>query len=84
MAHYSISCVKVLAATRYKLKLFSIPNYSLISSSLAFWAQTQNRMTNFSLTEAGTMCSLPEELMVERSIWFSSSLPIRRKHTSPT
>ena len=58
--------------------------FSLIWSSVAFCAQTQKRMTNFSLTEAGTMCSLPEELIVERSIWFSSSLPIRRKHTSPT
>ncbi len=55
-----------------------------MSSSVAFWAQTQNLMTYLSLTEAGTMCSLPDSLMVERSFWFSSSEPFRRKQTRPT
>ncbi len=55
-----------------------------MSSSVACSAQTQNLMTYLSLTEAGTMCSLPDSLMVERSFWFSSSEPRRRKQTRPT
>jgi hypothetical protein len=54
-----------------------------MSSSEAFCAHTQNLMTYFSLTEAGTMCSLPDALIVESSFWFTSSLPIRRKQTRP-
>ena len=59
---------------------FSLP----MSSSVALCAHTQNLMTNRSLTEAGTMCSLPDALIVESSFWFSSSVPVRRKQTRPT
>ena len=55
-----------------------------MSCSVAFWAHTQNLMTNLSLTEAGTMWSLPEALIVDSSFWFSSSVPVRRKQTRPT
>ena len=46
---------------------FCMPLYVPMSSSVAFWAQTQNLMTYLSLTEAGTMWSLPDALMVDNS-----------------
>lgn len=54
-----------------------------ISDSVAFWATTQNLMTYFSLTEAGTMCSFPEALMLLRSFSLSLSFPFNRKQTNP-
>ncbi len=35
----------------------------IMSRSVALSAQTQNRMTNFSFSDAGTMCSLPDALI---------------------
>lgn len=55
-----------------------------MSSSDAFWATAQNRMTYFSLTDAGTMCSLPEPLIMLSSFSFSLSEPTKRKHTNPS
>lgn len=59
-------------------------NFLPMSSSVAFWAQTQNLMTNLSLTEAGTMWSRPEALMVDNSFWFNVSEPRSRKQTRPS
>ena len=58
--------------------------YVPMSSSVAFWAQTQNLMTYLSLTEAGTIWSLPDALMVDNSFWFSSSEPRSLKQTNPS
>ena len=63
---------------------FCMPLYVPMSSSVAFWAQTQNLMTYLSLTEAGTMWSLPDALMVDNSFWFSSSEPRSLKQTNPS
>ena len=63
---------------------FCMPLYLPMSSSVAFWAQTQNLMTYLSLTEAGTMWSLPDALMVDNSFWFSSSEPRSLKQTNPS
>ena len=61
-----------------------MPLYLPMSSSVAFWAQTQNLMTYLSLTEAGTIWSLPDALMVDNSFWFSSSEPRSLKQTNPS
>lgn len=55
-----------------------------MSSSQAFWATAQNLMTYLSLTEAGTMWSLPDALILLRSFSFSLSDPTRRKQTKPS
>ena len=57
---------------------------SPMSSEVAFWAQTQNLITKYSLTFAGTIWSFPEALMVVKSFWFSWLEPKSRKQTSPT
>lgn len=57
---------------------------SPMSSSVACWATAQNRMTYLSLTEAGTMCNLPEPLMLLNSFSFNLSEPTRRKQTKPS
>ena len=63
------------------VRFLSIVVFLPMSSSVACWATTQNRMTNCSFTEAGTMWSFPEALMVLSSFWFSSSLPFNLKQT---
>lgn len=55
-----------------------------ISSSFAFCATAQNRMTYFSLTDAGTICNLPDPLIILNSFSLSLSEPTRRKHTNPS
>lgn len=59
---------------------FNLP----ISSSVQLWATTQNRMTYLSLTEAGTMWSLPDPLIILNSFSFNLSEPTKRKHTNPS
>lgn len=49
-----------------------------MSSSVEPWAQTQNRMTNRSANDAGTMWSFPDALMEDRSRWFSMFDPCKK------
>ena len=62
--------------TRIVYIFFELSNLPM-SSSVAFWAQTQNLMTYFSFTEAGTMCKRPDrqlyffrKFFINKSVFF--------------
>lgn len=57
--------------------------YIPISATVIRGAFTLNRMINFSLMFAGTICIKPDALISLKNVSFSKSSSFNRKHTNP-